>query len=59
MAARVMDPEYWRSRAEEAREDAAQMYDPRTRQTLRQIADNYEQIAQQVDRRKKLLQSGH
>jgi hypothetical protein len=50
MTSRLMDPEYWRSRAEEARAQAVQMTDARARKTLLAIAENYEQIAEQQER---------
>jgi hypothetical protein len=50
MPTRLMDPAYWRSRAEEARAQASQQNDPQARQMLLDIADNYEQIAEQRER---------
>ena len=41
--------EYWRERAEEARAQASQMRDPRARRMLLDIAENYEQVAQQSE----------
>jgi hypothetical protein len=46
----LMDPEYWRSRAEEARAQASEMRDARVRSTLLEIAANYDQIAEQQQR---------
>jgi hypothetical protein len=42
--------EYWRERAEEARIQADQMRNPMVRKTLIEIAENYEQLAQQAER---------
>lgn len=42
--------EYWRERADEARAQAKQMRSPDARRTLLDIADNYEQLAQQAER---------
>ncbi len=42
--------EYWRERAEEARAQAEQMPDPTARRTLLDIAENYEQLAEQAER---------
>jgi hypothetical protein len=42
--------EYWRERAEEARVQADQMRDPAARRTLLEIAQNYEQLADQAER---------
>lgn len=57
MLTKLMDPEYWRSRAEEARAQADQMHDESTRQTLLGIADNYDQLAGQAEARLKSKQS--
>ena len=43
------DPEYWRSRAEEARAQADQMRDPDAKRTLLNIAKNYDQLAEQAE----------
>ena len=45
-----MGTQYWRERAEEARTQANDMRDPGARQTLLEIADNYEQLADQAER---------
>ncbi|HWI27037.1 MAG TPA: hypothetical protein VN668_08700 [Stellaceae bacterium] len=42
--------EYWRERAEEARAQADQLQDPDSRKTLLEIAENYEQLAEQAER---------
>jgi hypothetical protein len=41
---------YWRERAEKARAQAEQMRDPTARRTLLDIAQNYEQLAEQAER---------
>ena len=50
MPSRLMDPDYWRWRAEEARAQASEMNDPRARQVLLDIAENYDQLAEQQQR---------
>jgi hypothetical protein len=40
---------YWRTRAEETRLLAAQMSTERAKLTLLQIAENYDQLAQQAE----------
>ena len=45
------DPEYWRSRAEEARAVAVQMTDPRTRAIMLGIAQDYEKLAERAEQR--------
>jgi hypothetical protein len=50
MASKLGDPAYWRARAEEARTQASEMKDPRARQTLLDIAENYDQLAEQQER---------
>ncbi len=42
--------DYWRERAEEARVQADLMRDPNARKTLLDIADNYDQLADQAER---------
>jgi hypothetical protein len=42
-------PDYWRSRAEEARAQAEQMKDADAKQALRKIAEIYEQLAEQAE----------
>jgi hypothetical protein len=46
---RLADPDYWRSRAEEARTQADQMRDPTAQRTLLGIAANYDQLAEQAE----------
>jgi hypothetical protein len=47
----VDDPAHWRDRAEEARSHAEQMGDETSRQTMLQIADDYERLAKHAERR--------
>ncbi len=42
-------PDYWRSRARELREDAEHIQHPPTKQTLLDIAQSYEEMAQQME----------
>lgn len=42
-------PDYWRERAEEARAQASEMRDPGSRRTMLEIAENYEQLAEQAE----------
>jgi hypothetical protein len=51
MRAYLHDPEYWRARAAEARTEASRMTDPRAKKHLLEMADNYEQLAEQQERR--------
>jgi F0F1-type ATP synthase membrane subunit b/b' len=46
--------DYWRERAEEARAQASQMIDPMARRTLLAVAENYEQLAEQAERIRKM-----
>jgi hypothetical protein len=46
---RLYDSEYWRNRAEEARAQASEMKDERARKTLLDIAENYDQLAEQAE----------
>jgi hypothetical protein len=41
----ITDPAFWRERAEEARRMAEQLSDAVAQQTLRDIAEGYEQLA--------------
>ena len=41
--------DYWRERAEEARAQASQMRDESAKRSLLNIADNYDQMAEQAD----------
>jgi hypothetical protein len=42
----INDPEYWRTRAEEARMLAKNMNDSASKDAMLRIADDYEQLAQ-------------
>ena len=42
---------HWRDRAEEARTQAAEMRDPRAKEDLLDIAENYDQLAEQAEAR--------
>lgn len=48
-----MDATYWRTRAEEARAEADGIREPRAKRRLLEIADNYEQLAEQAAARDK------
>lgn len=41
----INDPEHWRQRAEQMRALAAEMGDQKTRQTMLQLAQDYERLA--------------
>ncbi len=45
--------DYWRERAEGVRAQAREMHDPSARRMLLQIAENYEQLAEQAERIRK------
>jgi hypothetical protein len=45
------DPEYWRSRSEEARAVATQMMDPHTKAVMLSIAQDYEKLAKRAEQR--------
>ena len=45
--------DYWRSRAEEARAAAAQMFDDLSRQTMENIAASYAKLADWAERQKR------
>jgi hypothetical protein len=49
MPSRLLDPAYWRARAEEARTQASEMRDPDAQRMLLGIADNYDQLAEQQE----------
>ena len=49
----LMDTEYWAARAEEARAQAGEMRDPDAKRTLLEIAENYQQLADQAEARRK------
>ena len=48
-----MDTQYWLARAEEARAQASEMRDPDAKRTVLEIAENYQQLAEQADVRHK------
>jgi hypothetical protein len=45
----INDPEHWRARAEEARILASQEHDPKTKDAILRIAEEYEHLAQWVE----------
>src|SRR5688572_2041314 len=45
------DPAHWRARAGKTREIAAQLRDAKDKQVLATIADSYDRLAQDADRR--------
>jgi hypothetical protein len=47
----LSDPEYWRSRAEEARAVAVQMTDAHTKAIMLGIAQDYEKLARRAEQR--------
>jgi hypothetical protein len=47
------DPKHWRDRAEEARAHAEQMTDRDAKQTMREIAEQYEMLAKRAEERLK------
>jgi hypothetical protein len=47
----TFDAEHWRSRAEEARMLAELIGDPAAKGTMLEIADQYERLAQQAEKR--------
>jgi hypothetical protein len=52
MAANTFDdPDYWRSRAEEARAIGVNMTDPHTKAVMFSIAQDYEKLAQRAELR--------
>ena len=44
-----MGADYWRERAEEARAQASEMREPTAKRTLLDIAENYDQLAEQAE----------
>ena len=44
---------YWRKRAAEARELAAEILDPRSKKTLLDLAEDYDQRAEEAERSEK------
>jgi hypothetical protein len=49
----LYDPDYWRSRAQEARKLAGRMLDQWSKQTLLTLADSYEALARDAEARSK------
>ena len=49
----MYDPKHWRDRAEEMRKLAAQMIDGASRETMLQIADDYDRLAKRAALRTK------
>jgi hypothetical protein len=47
----IDDPEHWRQRAKESRALADQLADPTAKQTLFEIAQSYERLAELTERR--------
>jgi hypothetical protein len=47
----INDPEHWRKRAEEARDLANQMNDETSKQTMLNIAADYDRLAERVEAR--------
>jgi hypothetical protein len=47
----IKDPEYWRTRAEEARMLAKDLNDSASKDAMLRIADDYEQLARGVEDR--------
>jgi hypothetical protein len=47
----IDDPEHWRQRAKESRALADQLDDPTAKQTLLEIAQSYERLAELAERR--------
>ena len=48
----IDDPEHWRQRAKESRALAGQLDDPTAKQTLLEIAQSYEELAELAEKRK-------
>jgi hypothetical protein len=47
----IHDPKHWRERAEEARSHAEEMKDPEAKRTMLDIAEGYERLAKQAEKR--------
>ena len=47
---KLLDADYWRSRAEEARAMAASMNDPNSKRVLIGIAEGYDRLAEMAER---------
>jgi hypothetical protein len=48
MAHLLKDPAHWRERAEEARRVAGTLADPKARQTMLEIAESYDRLAERA-----------
>jgi hypothetical protein len=48
----INDPEHWRQRAKQSRDLAKQLEDPMAKQTLLEIAQSYEQLAELAEKRR-------
>jgi hypothetical protein len=55
----IDDPGYWHERAEEIRAVGKQMVDANSRASMLKIADSYDQLAKNADRRVRLLAESH
>jgi len=44
----IDDPEYWRKRAAEAREFAAQLTDPKSKEAMLRVAEGYDQLGDEA-----------
>ena len=49
--AQAFDPAYWRQRACESRQLADRLTDPLSKDVMANIADSYDQLARQAERR--------
>jgi hypothetical protein len=52
MTSLLIDSEYWRNRAEEARAIAGKLSDNTARATMERIADSYDHLARRAESRK-------
>jgi hypothetical protein len=52
-SSRRMDADYWHERTGEARNQASEIRNPDARRALLEIAENYEQLAEQAEARRK------
>ena len=50
---RLMTADHWRKRAATARAQASEMHDLDARRTLLEVAENFDQLAEQADVRRK------
>jgi hypothetical protein len=49
-----MSADHWRKRAATARAQANEIHDPDAKQTLLEVAENFDQLAEQADVRRKI-----